>query len=375
MRRLRCTAMYAIRASATRTRPRRAIGQPKLIAASPRSAGSRRACGASRRRWRGSGAERRASAARGRVRRGRPPPLRRTARRSFRLRVSTRSCRPDSGSTSQRSPTSGSSCSRGSWISTATTSWRAARWSSRGRQSRGPRKSDTTTITERRRARRPIRARAAPSEVGPMGSRSGSRRSACRSASRPRLPWRAGEATGLRSPNVASASRLPRRTAKCPTASETPSATSHFRRSAVPNVIDADVSSRSHVSTARSATLTRTCGSPVRAVTFQSIMRTSSPGAYGRTCASSVPSPVAHERWSPASSPSIRRRTVRLTLRRSAAGSGPGPGRPGVRAGRSAWTVLMRLPAGTRSSCGIAIVSSTRSRIGPRRRPRRAPRS
>ena len=45
-----------------------------------------------------------------------------------------------------------SSCSRGSRISIATTSWRDASWSRRGRQSRGPRKSETTTITARRRA-------------------------------------------------------------------------------------------------------------------------------------------------------------------------------------------------------------------------------
>ena len=42
--------------------------------------------------------------------------------RSRRLRVSTRSCLPVSGSTRQRSPTSESSCSRGSCTSTATTS-------------------------------------------------------------------------------------------------------------------------------------------------------------------------------------------------------------------------------------------------------------
>ena len=208
-----------------------------------------------------------------------------------------------------------------------------------------------------------------------MGSRSGSRLSASSRASKPRLPCRAGDVTGLRSPNVASASRLPRRTAKWPSASETPSATSHLRRSAVPKVMDADVSSSSHVSTARSATWTRTCGSSVRAVTFQSIRRTSSPGTYGRTWASSVPSPCAHERWSPASSPSIRRRTVRSTLRRSADGTGPGPGRPGVRAGRRAWTALTQRP---RAPARAAASRSSRARgraRDRRRRLRRAPRS
>ena len=45
----------------------------------------------------------------------------------------------------------------------------------------------------------------------------------------------------------------------------------------------------------------------VRAVTFQSIRRTSSPGSYGLTCASSLPRPSSAERWSPASRPSTRR--------------------------------------------------------------------
>ena len=50
-------------------------------------------------------------------------------------------------------------------------------------------------------------------------------------------------------------------------------------RSAVPNRIDAETSSTSHVTSTRSASSTRTCGSPVRAVTFHSIRRTSSPGS------------------------------------------------------------------------------------------------
>jgi hypothetical protein len=64
----------------------------------------------------------------------------------------------------------------------------------------------------------------------------------------------------------------------------------------VPKVIDADVSSRSHVTITRSASCTRTCGCPVRAVTFQSIQRGSSPSSYGRTWASSVPLPSSDER-------------------------------------------------------------------------------
>ena len=79
-------------------------------------------------------------------------PRRRSARAATRLRVSTRTWRPVSGSTSQRSPTSGSSCSRGSRISTARTSWRLISCSSGLRQSSGPRKSETITTTPRCRA-------------------------------------------------------------------------------------------------------------------------------------------------------------------------------------------------------------------------------
>ena len=79
-------------------------------------------------------------------------------------------------------------------------------------------------------------------------------------------------------PKPTTPSRLPRRVATWPIASATPSATSALRRSAVPNVIEAEVSSTSHVVSARSPTCTRTCGSRMRAVTFQSMCRTSSPG-------------------------------------------------------------------------------------------------
>ena len=85
-------------------------------------------------------------------------------------------------------------------------------------------------------------------------------------------------AAGPAPPKVSAPSRLPRRVARWPTAIATPSATSAFRRSAVPKRIDGEVSSTSQVTSTRSARWTRTCGSPVRAVTFQSIRRTSSPG-------------------------------------------------------------------------------------------------
>ena len=63
-----------------------------------------------------------------------------------------------------------------------------------------------------------------------------------------------------------------------PTTSATPSATSVLRRSAVPKCIEGEASRSSQVVSARSATGTRTCGARMRAVAFQSISRTSSPG-------------------------------------------------------------------------------------------------
>ena len=65
----------------------------------------------------------------------------------------------------------GSSCSRGSRISTATTAWREASRSRGVRQSRGPRKSETTTVSERCRATRASCVSAVPIDVraDPLG--------------------------------------------------------------------------------------------------------------------------------------------------------------------------------------------------------------
>ena len=81
--------------------------------------------------------------------------------------MSTLSWRPVSGSTRRSVPTLGSASSRGSRISTATTSWRPASASSGRRQSRGPRKSEITATNARWRAIAPVRPSAAPREVAP----------------------------------------------------------------------------------------------------------------------------------------------------------------------------------------------------------------
>ena len=78
-------------------------------------------------------------------------------------------------------------------------------------------------------------------------------------------------------PAVKTASRPPWRVAARATTCATPSATSDFSRSAVPNAIEAEMSSTSQVVRIRSGTCRRTCAVPVRALAAGSSWRTSSP--------------------------------------------------------------------------------------------------
>ena len=186
-------------------------------------------------------------------------------------------------------PTSGSSCSRGSRISTAITSWRAASWSSEPApvaRAAEVAHDDDQRATARRGAPTRRSASAERRRAAALVRRLLAQRVRAGRAGR-RGPVAAAASRGRGSPNVTTPSRLPRRVATWPSTRATPSATSALRRSAVPKVIEAEASSTSQVVSARSATSTRTCGSPVRAVTFQSMRRTSSPGSYGRICASS----------------------------------------------------------------------------------------
>ena len=108
----------------------------------------------------------------------------------------------------------------------------------------------------------PARAIASARSVGPAPSGSCPARRVSSSRSRPWRPWSGGTTRASRAPNVITPSRLPWRVARCPTASAAPSATSALRRSAVPKLIEAEMSSSSQVASVRSATCTRTCGSP-----------------------------------------------------------------------------------------------------------------
>ncbi len=79
------------------------------------------------------------------------------------------------------------------------------------------------------------------------------------------------------------------RTVRNPTQAAAARATWAFSIVAVPKRIAAETSTTSHASRSRSAIWSRTWVSPVRAVTFQSMRRTSSPGWYGLDSPGSLP--------------------------------------------------------------------------------------
>ena len=85
--------------------------------------------------------------------------------------------------------------------------------------------------------------------------------------------------------------RLPPRESSCATVAATSVSTRCLRRSIGPKSIEADVSSSSHAVTSRSSTYSRTWVMSVRAVTFQSMWRRSSPYWYSRRSATSTPVP------------------------------------------------------------------------------------
>ena len=79
-------------------------------------------------------------------------------------------------------------------------------------------------------------------------------------------------------PIVIAPIRLPVRAVRKPVAATAARARSRFSHAAVPKARLAEASTRIHVSSSRSATVSRTWVSRSRAVTFQSMRRTSSPG-------------------------------------------------------------------------------------------------
>ena len=137
---------------------------------------------------------------------------------------------------------------------------------------------------------------ASPNEVAPPPPARAPRRSACSMPSRPARPWRGGRTRGSHAAERDHAE--PVAAAGGDVRERERGALGDVRLAPVGGAerIEADASTTTQLTSTRSARWTRTCGSRVRAVTFQSIMRTSSPGSYGRTCASSVPAPSRDER-------------------------------------------------------------------------------
>ena len=196
--------------------------------------------------------------------------------RSFRLFVSARTRRPVSGSTSHSRPTSTSSLLARVTDLDRDDAPRAQLGQLGAEVEAGAEVGDEDD--ERAALRQPADARERLAEGGRAGALlERFARSVVRSVVRPGRPCFGGSARRREPPNVTIPRRLPRRVAALPIARATPSATSAFRRSAVPNVMEGETSRTSQVVSVRSATWTRTCGSPVRAVAFQSMRRTSSP--------------------------------------------------------------------------------------------------
>ena len=93
------------------------------------------------------------------------------------------------------------------------------------------------------------------------------------------LPPRAGTIWLPSGPASTAPMRLPVRWVRKPTAAAADTARSRFSHQAVPKSRLGDSSARIQHSSSRSAMVSRTWGSVIRAVTFQSMRRTSSPGA------------------------------------------------------------------------------------------------
>ena len=194
--------------------------------------------------------------------------------RTRRRLVLTTIWRPVSGSTIQTSPTARQlELARVAHLDRQHAVARAQAAQRRLPVARAAEVGDDDDEPARPRERRPSRSRRSPSDVAPAPSSAPARRAARRAGpSSPSAALARAQHARLRR------RRTRRRRAGCRAASRrgrsratTPSATSALRRSAVPNCIDGETSSISQAVIARSPTCTRTCGSRIRAVTFQSM--------------------------------------------------------------------------------------------------------
>jgi hypothetical protein len=208
--------------------------------------------------------------------------------------------------------------------------WRSPSPRSGVAQPASARKSDTTATMPGDRARRLSRlsARARlPSSPAPSATTPSPM--ACSITADARRPLRGGMRSSSGPPQSTRPARPPRRMARRANTVAAPAATSLLSRRAVPNAIEGETSSTIHAVISRSGTCSRTCGTPVRALAAGSSWRTSSPGWYTRSCASSVPEPTPGALCSPGNMPALRRTSARSSASRMRAGVGPGPWLPG----------------------------------------------
>ena len=145
------------------------------------------------------------------------------------------------------------------------------------------------------------RSRIEPALGGALGcSPRRARAPLARSAARACRPCAAGCRARRRRENSSMPTLSPFSTADSASNADSSTAASSLLRRPEPKSCDALTSTSSITVSSRSSTKRLMCGSPVRAVTFQSIARMSSPGTYGRTSSNSMPRPLNTERYAPA---------------------------------------------------------------------------
>src|SRR5690606_5767510 len=181
-------------------------------------------------------------------------------------------------------------------------------------------------------------SRATSSPSSASGGRAYQRASASSTRSAPRDPP-AGVTGGSTELPRSAATRSPSRTATHAAIAAARAACTDLKRTRVPKYSAGEVSATTRVNRSRSAWNIFVCGRPLRAVTRQSIWRTSSPGAYSRDSAYSIPRPRTGDgaRPAPASRPCLGGRraaaTARSAVSSASVGTTPSPGASGVATG------------------------------------------
>src|SRR6185437_6947925 len=117
-----------------------------------------------------------------------------------------------------------------------------------------------------------------------------------------RRPLRGGTTCSICSVNMIAPTRSLLRMADIASTAASSDATSLLKRRRVPKRSEPDTSTASITVSSRSSMYRLTYGRCMRAVTFQSMLRTSSPAWYSRTSANSIPCPLNTERYSPVKS-------------------------------------------------------------------------